>query len=311
MSNWNNKKSNDKKIKSSLAYFNLRQPSLKDEFGERIPGTSKWFWEEEGEEEEEEEDEEYDDRKAIGEGKTIRLSSRRAVKPVRNEDISLGGWERGGVPYMGQLYRVRIPGQGPQLIIGPHGPGGPAAVAAARYNLDRGVYDLNMRVYDVPFFPSWSPWRERYQEATMGKNPLSEQIADVGRKRAHTSEIAKNIGRQNKNLRARRRTQRMGVASERTRTPTFLTDRIAQFEETPVSDLTKTGLGAQSQRKFHHRYYRRQKDAHHNGGKRKKNNKKTHEKTRRKPIKTRRKPIKTRRKSIKTRRKSIKTRRKL
>jgi hypothetical protein len=285
MSNWINKKATDNKIKSSLSYWRLRQSSLKDERDKRIPGTARWLWDTKRTPDEEKmeigsHNKQYD-RTAIGEGKTNKLSNRRAVKPERMENIGLGGW--GNNPAAGHG----------QLIIGPHGPGGPAAVAAARYNLDRGE---QMRQNN-----RWDPIINRIVgRSTGGPNPLLEQITDVGRKKAHTSEIAKNIGIQNKILRRMRRTQRMGVASERARTPTHLTDQIAQFEETPVSDLTKTGLGAPSQRKIgkygRDLFGKKRKKPRHNGGKRKKTRKKSHKKTRRKSVKTRRKSVKTRRK---------------
>ena len=76
-----------------------------------------------------------------------------------------------------------------------------------------------------------------------------DEIEKHGEKRKAVTPIIKAIGRRNRDaipIRAR-----MGVkeGKEAETIPSFLTERIKELSKDPISDLTKTSLGAESQRK--------------------------------------------------------------
>jgi hypothetical protein len=71
-----------------------------------------------------------------------------------------------------------------------------------------------------------------------------DEVEEHGKRRKAVTPIIKAIGRRNIPIRAR-----MGVKEGKETIPTFLTERIKQLSKDPISDLTKTSLGAESQRK--------------------------------------------------------------
>lgn len=133
---------------------------------------------------------------------------------------------------------------------------------------------------------------------------LHEKIKEFGQKRKVASSVIKAIGRKNRD-RNLLPYQRMGQKEGNLTIPKYLSERIKQFDKDPISDLTKTSLGAESQRKRNFNKRSRNKNPQSAGkrktirrknGGRKKNKKKTRNKKR--TMKKRRR--KTRRK-IKTR----------
>lgn len=129
---------------------------------------------------------------------------------------------------------------------------------------------------------------------------VHEKIKEFGRKRKAVTPVIKSIGRKNRGRLSNR--IRIGDKEGKTQVPTFLTDRIKRFDKDPVSDLTKTSLGAESQRKRNFNKRSRKKNAQtagkiktrrrKNGG-RKKHKKKT--RRRRRKTRSRRKTLSRRR----------------
>ncbi len=105
-------------------------------------------------------------------------------------------------------------------------------------------------------------------------------IREMGQHRATLRPIIKAIGRQNVHFGRlhnphTKLPSRMGAQGSTTQIPTFLTKRILEHEQ-PISDLTKTSLGASSKRKGKTR-----KDPRAGGGRRRKRRKSRRTKHRR------------------------------
>ena len=120
---------------------------------------------------------------------------------------------------------------------------------------------------------------------------LHEKIKEFGQKRKEVSPFIKAIGRKNRDRTLIGR--RMGDKEGKLTIPKHLTDRIKPFDKDPISDLTKTSLGAESQRKRNFNKRSRKKNPQSAGKrktKRRKNGgrKKHKNKTRRRRRKTRR-----------------------
>jgi hypothetical protein len=119
---------------------------------------------------------------------------------------------------------------------------------------------------------------------------VHQKIREFGQKRKEASPFIKAIGRKNRGRLPNR--TRIGDKEGHTQVPTFLTDRIKKFGKDPISDLTKTSLGAESQRKRNFNKRSRKKNPQSAGKrktKRRKNGgrKKHKNKTRRRRRKTR------------------------
>merc|ERR1711865_17514 len=213
-----NKPKADEEKKNALDRQGLRQRTLNDELGERIPGSARWWGERRtpGEQGVAKNmyNRRYDNiRQGVREGKTTALSARTAVAPIRSDDLGLGAW--------------------PNNVAGHQGPGGPSALAAARHNLERGeTARLGRR---------WDPLTQRITERmTGGPNPLLDQVKDAGVKRDENSSITKTYGRKNRDT--------MLALGPRVNNVPYHVQQHAIHPNllTPISDLTKTGLGAPS-----------------------------------------------------------------
>ena len=224
---WNvtDKSRADEDKKNVLARRGLRQRSLDDELGRRIPASARWLGERRtpGEQAVLKNiyNRGYDDiRQAVGEGKTTALSARTAEAPTRSATMGLGAWGAN-------------PPHHPALVVGPQGPGGPSALAAARHNLERGETARRGRV--------WDPLTQRItNRMTGGPNPLLDQVHDAGAKRAENSSIVKTYGRKNRDL-------KLAMGKRINNIPNFLLQHQIQPNLiNPISDLTKKGLGAKT-----------------------------------------------------------------
>ena len=78
---------------------------------------------------------------------------------------------------------------------------------------------------------------------------ILDEVEEHGKKRKERAAKIKAIGKRNRDIFPVR--ARMGVkeGKETETIPAFLTERIKQLSKDPISDLTKTSLGAESQRK--------------------------------------------------------------
>ena len=219
-----NKPKADEEKKNALDRQGLRQRTLNDELGERIPGSARWWGERRTPDEQEVAknmyNRRYDNiRQGVGEGKTTALSARTAVVPPRSATLGLGAW--------------------PNNVAGPQGPGGPSALAAARHNLERGETARRGEIDGR----RWDQLSQRItNRMTGGPNPLLDQVKDAGVKRDENSSIAKTYGRKNRDTMLALGPRVNNVphhVQQHTIHPNLLT---------PISNLTKTGLGAPSQR---------------------------------------------------------------
>ena len=110
------------------------------------------------------------------------------------------------------------------------------------------------------------------------------QVKEHGEKRKEVTPFIKAIGRRNKPIGAR-----MGVKKGKETIPAFLAERIKQLSKDPISDLTKTSLGAESQRKATGiKGDKPRKKNPQSAGKRRKKRRKTKRKRRKKTKKSRR-----------------------
>merc|ERR1712166_1539469 len=217
-----NKPKADEEKKNALDRQGLRQRTLNDELGERIPGSARWWGERRTPDEQEVAknmyNRRYDNiRQGVGEGKTTALSARTAVVPPRSATLGLGAW--------------------PNNVVGPQGPGGPAALAAARHNLERGETARRGEIDGR----RWDQLSQRITERmTGGPNPLLDQVKDAGVKRDENSSITKTYGRKNRDT--------MLALGPRVNNVPYHVQQHAIHPNllTPISDLTKTGLGAPS-----------------------------------------------------------------
>uniref|UniRef100_A0A6C0KDM2 Uncharacterized protein n=1 Tax=viral metagenome TaxID=1070528 RepID=A0A6C0KDM2_9ZZZZ len=78
---------------------------------------------------------------------------------------------------------------------------------------------------------------------------ILDEVEEHGKKRKEKAAKIKAIGKRNRDIFPIK--ARMGVkeGKETETIPAFLTERIKQLSKDPISDLTKTSLGAESQRK--------------------------------------------------------------
>lgn len=125
---------------------------------------------------------------------------------------------------------------------------------------------------------------------------LLDNIKQFGDRRKAAEPIIKSIGARNVN---RFPIGRMGDKKGKVEIPTFLTRKIKPYDQLEISDLTKTGLGAESQRKDQGRGRRRKTPQ--SAGKRKTKRRKKRTRSRKKKTKKRRKSRRKKRKSRKKR----------
>ena len=113
------------------------------------------------------------------------------------------------------------------------------------------------------------------------------QVKEHGEKRKEVTPFIKAIGRRNRD--AMPSGARMGVKKGKETIPTFLAERIKQLSKDPISDLTKTSLAAESQRKATGiKGDKPRKKNPQSAGKRRKKRRKTKRKRRKKTKKSRR-----------------------
>ena len=128
-----------------------------------------------------------------------------------------------------------------------------------------------------------------YRARTQG---IMSGIDEIGQKRAQAKNVIKAIGRENMKkklaMTGRMSLQNIGGESKSSQVsiPTFLTKRVTDLagDDISISDLTKTGLGAPSQRKVASFSKSRKKNPQSKGGRKKKSRrrKKSRRKSRRK-----------------------------
>ena len=216
----------DEDKKNVLARRGLRQRSLDDELGRRIPASARWLGERRTPDEQAVAKNTYNRRydgirQGVRDGKTTAHSARTAEAPTRSATMGLGAWGAN-------------PPHHPALVVGPQGPGGPSALAAARHNLERGETARRGR--------AWGPLTQRItNRMTGGPNPLLDQVHDAGIKRAENSSIVKTYGRKNRDLKLAMGKRMINNI------PNFLQQHQIQPNLIiPISDLTKKGLGAKT-----------------------------------------------------------------
>lgn len=213
------------RMKDALNFVGLRQRTLEDETGKKIPASARWIGERRTPEEQEaaRAQHEYNRRRDnVIRGTTNALAAKESVQPIRPPRLALGA-----------------DGAFPGNNIRADRRGGPAAAAAARWNLERGeaYAKAEERGPISNTNQTWSDFHNRQVKGTTaGPNPMLEQIRDAGKKRHKNSRIAREYGRKNIDTR-RAINQRIPLGPARL---------LANQAETNVHENTRVGLGAPS-----------------------------------------------------------------
>ena len=169
-------------MKDALNVVGLRQRTLEDEAGEKIPASARWIGERRTPEEQEAVRAQHEYNRQLRDnvirGTTNALAARESVQPVRRLTNAIGA-------------NAAFPGNN----ISNARRGGPAAATAARWNLERGEaysgaerrglrrLQEGKKQFDVDN-QTWSPTHTAITEGTTGgPNPMLEQIHDAGKKR--------------------------------------------------------------------------------------------------------------------------------
>ena len=216
------------RMKDALNVVGLRQRTLEDETGKRIPASARWIGERRTPEEQEAERAQYNRRydnvrRRAAIGNTNALSAKESVQPVRSPTVAIGT-------------NAAFPGNN----IRADRRGGPAAVAAARWNLERGeAYEAAERRGPISNTnQTWSEFHNRQVKGTTGgPNPMLEQIQDAGKKRRENSRVARVYGRKNKDM--RQTIHQSGI-------PLGPARLLANTAVPNVNESTRVGLGAPS-----------------------------------------------------------------